>query len=207
MNKILKVLMMSDLVLATGFGLIQPILSIFIADRVSDGSIVGAGMATTIFLIVKSAVQLPFSRYIDGHDHRKRWLILGTGLLVVVPLIYIIADRMWVIYVAQILYGIGAGLSFPAWLELWSTHLDKHHESFEWSLYSTLVSIGTAAAASIGALMVEHAGYTPTFLLVAVFTLISTGVLFSLDSFNDPKKKVPVTMKQYQTKKKNMSHH
>lgn len=198
--------MFSDLFLAIGFGLIQPILSIFIAHRIVDGSIVGAGIATSIFLIVKSAIQLPFSRYIDEHDHRKRWLVLGTALLVLVPIIYTVAHQMWVIYLAQVLYGIGAGLSFPTWLELWSTHLDKHHESFEWSLYSTLISIGAAAAASIGAFMIEYVGYTPTFLLVAFITFVSTSILFFLGSFDEPREKVHVSVKQFQTKRKNISH-
>ncbi len=92
------------------------------------------------------------------------------------------ATRVEHIYVAQVLYGVGSGLAYPTWLSLWSTHLDRHHEGYEWSLYSTLTGIGTAAAAGIGAGLVQFVGFRPAFLMVGILSLFGCFILFFLNA-------------------------
>ncbi|MDP3918388.1 MAG: MFS transporter [Nanoarchaeota archaeon] len=183
MNRVIKFLMISDILMLTSFGLIDPILAIFFKDDLVGGTILMAGLASTIFLLVKSFVQLPFSKYVDSHNYRTRlrWLIFGTFLISMVPFIYIFAKHIYVIFFAQVIYGIGSGLAFPTWLGLWSTHLDKKKESFEWSLYSTLTGIGTAATAIIGAALAQFIGFSFTFLFVGLLSLIGCLMLFELD--------------------------
>lgn len=84
--------MISDIFVLTGFGLMDPILAIFIKDNLVGGTIFAAGLASTLFLITKSIIQLPFSKYVDSHDDRKRWLILGTLLIAVIPFLYILVS-------------------------------------------------------------------------------------------------------------------
>ncbi len=168
MNRTIKILMLSDIFIFTGFGLISPILAIFIKENLIGGTIFAAGLATFIFWTTKSAVQLPLSKYVDRHDHKVTLLVIGTFVISAVPLLYIFAESVKWIYLAQFLYGIGSGLAFPCWLGLWSTNLDKHHESFEWSLYSTFVGIGAATAAAIGATITQFIGFKITFTLASI---------------------------------------
>ena len=181
MNNTIKLLMISDIFVLTGFGLVEPILAIFINDNIVGGSIFSAGLASTLFLITKSVIQLPFSKYVDKHDDKIRWLIVGTFFIALVPFIYMIADSVWYMYAAQIVYGIGGGLAYPTWLGLFSTHLDKKHESFEWSLYSTLVGIGVAISAVVGATIAEFAGFDYTFALVGFLALVGCFILLYLE--------------------------
>lgn len=181
MNSTIRLLMFSDIFVATGFGLIEPILAIFIKENLAGGTIFAAGLAGALFIITKSAVQLPFSRYVDRHDKKKIWLLMGTFLITLVPFVYIFATDIYSIYAAQILYGIGSGLAYPTWLGLWSTNLGKNHESFEWSLYSTFVGLGTAAAATIGAGVAEFVGFQYTFALVGLMSLAGCFILFFLE--------------------------
>lgn len=120
--------MLSDIFILAGFGLIDPILAIFINDSIRGGTIFAAELASTVFLLAKSIVQLPFSRYADRSSDRVRWLIIGTAFIVVVPFLYIFAQDISTIYLAQIFHGIGSGLAFPTWLGLWSTNLGKSKE-------------------------------------------------------------------------------
>ena len=181
MNRVIKLLMFSDIFVSTGFGLIEPILAIFIKENLIGGTIFAAGLASALFLITKSLVQLPFSRYVDSHNNKTKWLIFGTFLIAVVPVVYIFANHIYYIYLAQILLGLGSGLAYPVWLGLWSTHLDKKQESFEWSVYSTVTGLGTAATAAIGAAIAEFVGFTFTFLLVGILSLIGCLILFNLE--------------------------
>lgn len=199
MNKTIKLLMLSDIFVFTGFGLIDPILAIFIKENLIGGTILAAGIASMIFLLTKCIVQLPFSRYVDTHDEKVKWLILGTFLIALVPFFYIFATHIKHIYAAQVLYGIASGLAFPTWLGLWSTHLDRNHESFEWSLYSTLSGIGTAATAAIGAGIAEFIGFNYTFILVGIMSLIGCSVLFWLERKQETDK---IQNMHYHTKRK-----
>jgi MFS family permease len=174
--------MISDIFVLTGFGLIDPILAIYIKDGLVGGTVFSAAFASTLFLLVKSLVQLPFSRSVDKMNDvtRGRWLFLGTILIALVPFIYIFSSSIAFIYLAQVLHGAGSGLAYSAWLGIWSTHLDKNRESYEWSLYSTLVGIGTAISAFVGGFVAEFIGFRLTFALVGVFAMAGCGFLFAL---------------------------
>jgi DHA1 family quinolone resistance protein-like MFS transporter len=190
MNRTIKLLTISDIFVLTGFGLIAPILAIFIKDNLIGGTIFAAGIASTLFLVTKCAVQLPFSRYVDRHEDKVKWLVVGTLIISAVPFIYIFAKHIYMIYFAEILYGFGSGLAYPTWLGLWSTNLDKKQESFEWSLYSTLTGLGTAATAAIGAAIAEFIGFTYTFIIVGIMSLLGCFILFGLERKKEKLEKV-----------------
>lgn len=182
MNKIIKLLLLSDILILTSFGLIDPIIAIFYKDNLIGGTILTAGLASSIFLLVKSVIQLPFAKYIDSNNIKRfKWLLIGTILISIVPFLYIFAENMYLIYIAQIIHGIGSGLAFPAWLSLWSTNLDKGKEGFEWSLHSTATGIGTAITAAIGATIAEFIGFKQTFIFVGVISLIGCIVLLGIE--------------------------
>lgn len=187
MNRVIKLLLISDIFLVSGFGLIEPILSIFIKDSLLGGQIYAAGLASMLFLLTKSCVQLPFSKYVDKHDHSVGWLIAGSFCIAMVPFLYVFATRVEHIYIAQVLYGIGSGLAYPTWLGLWSTHMDRHHESYEWSLYSTVTGIGTAATAGIGAFVVQFIGFKPVFFIVGSLAFVGCLILLLLQT-KEPKR-------------------
>ena len=64
------------------------------------------------------------------------------------------------------MFRFGSGFAYASWLGLWSTHLDKKRESFEWCLYSTFVGIGTAVSAAVGGILAEYIGFRLTFAVV-----------------------------------------
>jgi len=183
MNNTTKLLIISDIFVLTGFGLIDPILSIFIKWNLVGGTIFAAGAASMLFIITKSIVQMPFSRYVDKHGRisRIKGLIIGTFLVSSVPFIYVFSNNIVFIYIAQVIHGFGSGLAFPSWMGLWSKNLNEEQRSFEWSLYSTLIGIGTGLSGLIGAEIAELFGFTYTFLMVGIMSIIGCVVLFGLE--------------------------
>jgi len=185
--------MISDIFVLTGLGLIQPILAIFIKENLAGGTIFAAGLASALFLLTKSIFQLPFSRYVDSHDEKVRWLIIGTFLISAAPFIYIFAKDVRMIYIAEFIHGIGSGLAYPTWMGLWSTNLDKNHESFEWALYSTVVGLGVAATAAIGAAIANFVGFKLTFVIVGLMSLVGCFILFWLERKKERLAKVNIS--------------
>lgn len=181
MNRTIKLLMISDIFIFTGVGLFEPFLAVFVKETISGGTLFSAGIAGAIFLVTKSVLQLPFARYVDTHDDKVKWLILGTLLMCIVPIIFLFADSILIVYAAQALYGIGSALAFPTWLGLWSAHLDAHHETFEWSIYSTGIGIGTAISAAVGAGVADRYGFTATILLMELMLFVGFAFLFFLE--------------------------
>jgi DHA1 family quinolone resistance protein-like MFS transporter len=178
----MKLLLLSDIFVLTGFGLIQPILAIYINDGgVTGGTMLTAGMASALFMLTKSLVQLPFGHYVDSQAGKERWLILGTLLMAAVPIIYLSANCIDHIYLAELIYGLGSGLAYPTWLGLWSVNLDPGRESFQWSIYHTSTGMGTAATGAAGAAMASQVGFSATFLLAGLLCIVGCLVLLILE--------------------------
>jgi len=172
MNRTMKLLLLSDIFVLTGFGLIQPILAIYIDGGVAGGTMLSAGLASALFLFTKSMVQLPFGHYVDKQPGKTKWLILGTFLMAGVPIIYISANSIYHIYLAEIIYGLGSGLAYPTWLGLWSANLDRGRESFQWSVYSTSTGLGTAATGAGGAAVASVVGFDATFIMAGLLCML-----------------------------------
>ena len=183
MKQATLLLIISDIFVLTGFGLVQPILAIYIKDDLVGGTIFAAGLASMLFIITKSVVQMPLSRIVDKHQRifRRKILIIGTFVLAIVPFIYIFTNHVNFMYLAQIVEGLGSGLAYPAWVGIWSRSSDINQRSFDWSLYSTLTGIGTGIAALTGAGIAQFFGFTYAFLVVEAMTLFGCVILFKLE--------------------------
>lgn len=179
-NRVIIYLTLSDIIILSGWGLVSPILAIFWSKQIMGGSIALAGFATTVFLLVKSLGQIPISRFIDKTDGEKDdfWImIFGSLIISLVAFLYIFASLPWHIIALQILHGIGGALAFPSWVAIFTRHIDKKQEGFQWSLYSTSTGLGAAAAASLGGILASVFGYQPLFLIVAIFSFLGTLIL------------------------------
>lgn len=180
MHPIVFYLLTADIFIISGFGLIDPIFAVFLTDKIEGMTLTAVGVASSIFLVSKSVVQLPFARHVDTHNDANdlKWLLRATTIVMLVPLLYIAAENVYHVYLIQLVYGLGSGIVYATWLGLWSLHLDKGKESFEWSMHSTLTSVGTAVAATMGAVIAEAYGFNTLFIIVSALSL--GGVLLLL---------------------------
>jgi MFS family permease len=192
MNRTLKLLIASDTLVFLGFGLISPILAIYVKDNVIGGSLAAVGIMTTIFLITKTIFQLLFSKVFEP-KHRFYMVCVGTLLIASVPFIYFFSTQVWHFYLAQILYGLGGGLAYPAWFSLFSSNLTKGKQGFEWSVYSGLVGGGAGIAAFLGSILATKLGFSPTFFIAGALALMGMIILLGLER-NNLKKILPSEM-------------
>ena len=180
MNKTLKLLVISDVFVLSGFGLIAPILAIFIKDNLIGGTIFAAGFASMIFLITHSILQIWFSYKFNPKD--RLWMLkVGTAIIALVPFGYIFATHFYHIYFVEFIYGVGAAFAYPTWSSLFTANLERGKRGFQWAIYSSSVGIGTAITAGIGAWLAEKVGFHLVFVFTGLLSMVGLFILFKLD--------------------------
>lgn len=179
MKKGLKLLILSDLLIIMSFGLISPILAIFIKDGLTGGNAFSAGISTSVVLLVKSLLEIPFGK-VEDHHSKKKFLIIGTFIISFVPLGYFFVNHVYQMYFVQFIYGIGAAMAFPAFGALFLRYLDRGKAAYEWSVYGTVVGLGTAITAFLGGFVAQKFSFDTLFLVTSIVSILGTFVLFKI---------------------------
>jgi MFS family permease len=176
-NKVIEFLTLSDILMLSGWGLITPIIAVFFTEQVKGGSVALAGLASAVYFLTKSVIQIPMARYIDmrrGEKDDHRIMIVGSSIITLCAFLYIFVKFPWQVILVQALYGIGGALSYPSWLAIFTRHIDKRKEGFEWSLYYTATDIGAAFAGGLGGLLAATFGYKFVFVIVGIMSTFGT---------------------------------
>jgi len=182
-NKVIKYLILSDLVFYTGWGFFSPIFAIFVVERIQGGTAFVVGVATAVFWLTKSLLGVPIGVFLDTCPSEKDdYLSLMAGLFIaaLVPFGYIFAEIPLHIYILQGIHGLGLAMSLSGWTAIFTRHIDKGRESTEWGLDATSIGLGIAVAAAVGGWAVTRFGFTPVLIAVGIFGLIGVLLLLGL---------------------------
>ncbi|KKS69311.1 MAG: hypothetical protein UV39_C0014G0011 [Candidatus Azambacteria bacterium GW2011_GWA2_42_62] len=83
-NKVIRVLVLGDIMFFSAFGLIGPIFAIFVTKQIAGATIATVGFAATLNLLTKAILQMPVARYIDRHKGEKddfKFMVAGSTML------------------------------------------------------------------------------------------------------------------------------
>lgn len=183
-NKIVKVLITSDFFLNLGWGLLSPIFALFILEKITLNNPAKAaevaGFAALFYWITKSLIEIPIGRFLDKHDgERDDFWFMVIGLLVVsiAPLGFLISTESWHIYLFQIIHAFGMAMTLPSWLAIFTRHIDKGKEAFEWSIETTSISMGAGIAGGLGGIFASLFGFRMLFIFVSGLTIFAALLL------------------------------
>ncbi len=191
-NRVIRTLVLADFFVNAGFSVFGPVVAIFITRQIVGGTIEAIGFGAALVQICKIVVELPLSKILDkNHGEYDDFysLIIGSTLIAIVPFAYLFANTITHIYLIQALYGIGIAFVIPPWYAIFSRHLDKTHESFEWTLDSISIGLAAAGAAALGGIIAQRFGFNIVFILGGIFAVF--GGLMQIFIFKDLKAKVP----------------
>ena len=194
-NRVVKTLVFSDLLLLFSWGLINPILAIFIVQSIKGGDARVAGLAVGIYWLTKSVLQIPIATFLDkrkGENDDLYALVFGIVLASFVPLGFIFVSLPWHLYLLEAIHAVGMAFAIPAWSGIFTRHIEKGREAFCWSLDSSALGIGAGIAGVIGGTVAERFGFTPLFIGVFVLGLASSFVMFLIkkDLYARPRKEI-----------------
>ena len=145
-NKVIRILISSDFLLQSGWGLIGPIFAIFLTNQIKGGSLEVVGFATAVYWITKSIIQPFIANYLDrNHGEKDDFIFLVFGMYIanLIPLGYVFSSQPWHIYTFEFIRALAMACVVPTWYAIFTRHIDKDREAFSWSIEST--GIGFAA--------------------------------------------------------------
>lgn len=193
-NKVIKILISSDVALNSGWGLLGPVFAIFLLQEIAAGNPTEcakiAGFASLTYWTVKSFLQIPIGRYLDKNHGEKDdfWFtVFGTFLAGLTPFGFLISSLPWHIYGFQVLHAVGMAMVIPSWSAIFTRHIDKGQEAFEWGINSTSLGFGTGIAGAVGGIIAALFGFKAIFILVGTFTMVSASFLLLIHKEIAPK--------------------
>jgi len=184
-NGIVKIMVATDMVLYSGWGLISPILAIYILEKIDGGNVQVAGIAMGIYWVVKALVQVPLAHYLDKtHGEKDDYysLVLGIILTSLSPIGFIFASLPWHMYILQALHAVGMAMVIPSWAGIYTRHIQKKREAFCWALDSSAISIGLGLGGIVGGVLAKLFGFAPLFVAVSLMGFISAALLLIIGS-------------------------
>jgi MFS family permease len=189
-NKIIKALLLSDVFIFSAWGLVSPILAIFVVNHIEGGTVEVAGIAVGVYWITKSLLQIPVGRYLDRTDGERDdyWvMIAGLTLASLTPLLFLVSTQPWHVYGLQVIHAVGMGLAIPPWGGIFTRHIDRGKEAQTWSTDSSVLGIGVGITGIVGGIVAKEIGFTPLFIGVSVFGLLGVASLLYVRGTMVPK--------------------
>lgn len=204
-SRILKYLVLADLVVLGGWGLINPIAGVFVTKYVVGGTLATLGIVTALFWFVRASLELPVALYLDSREgEQSGFRIMVVGLLIVAAASFtlIFARELWQVYIAQLLHAVGFSLYVPAWAGVFTRHLDSGHTSFDWSLDKVAGSFAAGVSGLLGGVIASAFGFSTVFALATVLSLLAAIILLFAPqlvlpraSRRDPRRETPHVMR------------
>ena len=188
-NKIVFFLIKADFWFYSALGLVAPIFAVFLTDKLKDGSIEVAGFATAIYWIAKSIFEIPVAKFLDKRKGEKDdliFLVVGYFIVGLIHFGYTQATLSWHIYILEFFYAIAMAIAMPGWSAIFTRHIDKGKEGFDWSIEHVAYSIGTGIAGALSGIIVIKFGFNTLFIIAGFIAII--GALVPLFVFRDVNK-------------------
>lgn len=174
-NPVIKMIIMSDIFFWSAWYTVLPILSIFIVQEVPGASVETAAFGFSFYLLARVAASIVGSKFCaHARDSRKVFMIIYAILILNIAYVLMAFTRsIFSIYMFYTIIGMGIGLASPIRSALFSTHLDKNKETFEWALLDSVILIGIAICSIVSGVIIRDYGYTTLFLLATFFNFLS----------------------------------
>ncbi|HOC96371.1 MAG TPA: MFS transporter [bacterium] len=182
-NKVIKVLIYSDILISGGFGLVAPIFAIFIINNIYGATLEVIGISTAIYLITRSLTQLVVSEIIEkiqGEEDDFYFEFIGTIMSSLIYLFFPLIINVPQLYMAEIILGVSSAMTYPSWVAIFSRHADKGEGSREWAIHDILIDVVLSLTAVIGAVVVSNFGFQFIFLIIGTLGMVGSIVLIGM---------------------------
>lgn len=187
-NRVIKLLVVSDFIMNFAFGLLAPIFAVFILKNIPGSNLKVIGLSATFYWIARVISSVPLSKFMDRTDGERDefyFSIVGSFIISSIPLFFLLITQTWHLYLIQFIHGLANSMAVPSWRILFTDHLDHGRTGYEWSLEDIAIGTSTAMSAYIGALLAEKFGFHVVLVMLAMLGYL--GTMFLIPIYKDAK--------------------
>ncbi len=190
LNQVILIIIFTDFMITTAAGLVIPVMALFVVG-IPGATISTVGFAISLYWIVKSILQIPIARWLDrnyGEIDDYYAMLIGISIVTVGAFLYYFATAVWHIYALQVLIALGDSFATPPFYAIFTRHIDKNNEGFEWALRSSFsFGMGSAIGGALSAVLVGVIGVRALFLVNGAFMFLGLIIMFFLKPYILPK--------------------
>jgi MFS family permease len=189
-GRLVKYFVISDFFLLSGWGLIDPIFSVFIVQKVVGGSLMAVGIAAAIYWILRSVLQIPIAKYLDrtpGEQDDFMALVGGLLLVGISAIAMCWVTQLWELYLIHALHAVAFAFYYASWPTIFSRHLDKDSISLDWALDGAASGIGAGVTGFLGGVIAGTLGYDVVFVAAGILAFVAAFVLLAVPDLILPK--------------------
>lgn len=191
-NRTIKILLLFLFVLNLSESLFGPLFALYVRGYIAGATIASVGIAVAMYSITKSLVQVPLARFLDKSNNEKKEyyaMILGAVISVVYALGLTFISSVRELYLLMAFNGIGGAFLMAAYYGMFSHHVDRKLQSYEWSLFSVGgLTISVAIGAALGGILADRIGFTSLLFIVAGLNTAALALLIGLLPLKHSKK-------------------
>lgn len=156
-------------------GLFGPLLVVFI-QNIGGDDLLNIGYVYATFIITSGIFGALSGKVSDKHGRRKL-ILLGAGLAIIVPFSYIFATTVYHILAIEFISGISLGIMFSPFLALYSESTKKGKRGFHFGLYDLLTSVASGIATLLGVYVAEFFGFANLFMIMGALSVANFIIL------------------------------
>jgi len=189
-NKVIKYMVLSDLLLFVGWGFISPIFSIFVLEKIEGATLLTVGISSAVYWVARAIVQPFIAQRLDKRKGEKDdyFVLLASLVCTGLAAFWIATIRQeGVLYIAQLFHGASLGVYSVAWPAIFTRHIDKEKVAFDWSLDRGSIGLAVAAASIIGAQTADVLGFEMVFILAGIGSIASAFILLVIPKLIFPR--------------------
>jgi len=152
------------------FGMFSPIYAIFVQKI--GGSITVASNAYALYWLVAGVLTFVMGKLENKLKETELAIMWSQFIMGLAYLMYYFSSNIIMLYLTQIIMGIGAAIFWPAFHAVYTKHVNGKKSAWQWSLYDGLAYILPALAAVLGGRLVVCYGFNIIFLIMAALSFV-----------------------------------
>lgn len=157
-------------VMASGLGMVVPILPVFVRDLGASG--VWLGLAFSGFAITQTPLT-PIVGRLGDRLGRRRFILAGLSVYVFIGIGLSMADSYQIVTLLRMGMGVGAACMFPSALAMVGELSPKGHEGRYMGMFMVSFTAGFGAGPLVGGVLKDNFGVDATFLTLAAAAVVA----------------------------------
>ncbi len=183
-NRTIQLLLLFLFLFNVAAAFYMPLLAVFVTRTILGATLATVGVALAIYATIKALTQLPLAKWLDKQRGEKSdfiVLLIGSSLATLYAFGYLFIQTIPQLFLLQIMAGVADACILAAYYAIFSHHIDKDSQGFEWSLFSVVgLTLSTALGGVIGGFVAERFGFHIVFLSVGFINAGATLLLIFL---------------------------